>query len=131
MASSVTFDPSITSSQRATLRSTPAAGSRLLNRLTGIRNSESAGGPAPTGPSEAEEPRSSVVRAHPSASSGDLLETLPDVELAHKQNKDGEKKVPLSLIPSRLEIRFLSNTRKAQTPYDAEELNLPHLDIRV
>jgi len=60
-----------------------------------------------------------------------MFETLPDVELTHKQHRDGEKKVPLSLIPSRIEIQLLSNTRKAQTPYDAEELNLPHLDIRV
>lgn len=129
MSSSVSFDPSTMSSQRATLRSTPATGSRLLNRLTGIRNSESAGGPAPTGPSEAEEPRATVIRAHPSASSGDMLETLPDVELAHKQHKDGEKKVPLSLIPSRLEIQLLSTSREAQATHNAEEVNLPHLDI--
>jgi hypothetical protein len=131
MSSSVTFDPSTINIQRDATRSSSTTGSRLLNRLAGIRNSESADGPAPTGPSEADGLRPGVARAQPSASSGDLLETLPDVELKHKQHKEEEKKTPLKLIPSRIEMQLLSNTRKANSPYDAQEPQLPQLDIRV
>jgi hypothetical protein len=129
MSPSVTFDPSTSSIQRDATRSSPLSGSRLLNRLTGIRNSESEGGPSPTGPSEAEEAKPGVTRAHPSASSGDLLETLPDIELRHKQQKEAEKKTPIKLIPSRIVMDLLMNTRKAQSPYAAEEPQPPQLDI--
>ncbi len=131
MPPSVNLDPSAYASQRGELRPSAVA-VRLLNRLSGTRNPEVAGGVAPAGTSAAEEPRPNVARADPSASSGDLLETLPDLEFARKQQESQKaKQIELPVIDSRLEVQLSSQSRRQRVPYEGEAEVRPRLDIRV
>jgi hypothetical protein len=59
-----------------------------------------------------------------------MLESLPDQASARK-GQEGEKKIDLAMIRSRLELRFRSDLRKAQSAYDSETPQQPRLDIRV
>jgi hypothetical protein len=126
MSSSVAFNPSIVSPQGPS----SAAAPRLLSRLTGIRNSETAGGVVLAGQSSADRPMPSVAQVQPSSSSGDMLETLPEFSHARKP-KEEAKEISLPVIPSRIEIEFLADTRKGHSPYDSEVPARPHLDIRI
>ncbi len=131
MSPGINFDPSAASLQRAELRVSPTPGMRLLNRLSATRNSNTAGDVAPAGNSAAEEARAAVVRAHPSAAAGDMLDTLPDEESARRPGDPEKKKIDLPLIHSRLEVQLLCNTRKARAAYNTEDARRPQVDIRV
>ncbi len=130
MPLSIGFDPSTAGPERTELRPSGANGVRLLNRLSGIRNPNGAGEVAPAGSSAMEEPRPAVVKAHPPASSGDMLESLPDQATARKEQEE-EKKLQLDMIRSRLELQFRSDMLKARSAYDNETPRRPQLDIRV
>jgi hypothetical protein len=105
----------------------------LLNRLSGIRNPNTTSETVAAGHSTPAESRATVVKAQPGSSAGDLLETLPDLEAARKQQEqEKEKKIDLPLIHSRLEVQLLPEAQKAaREAYDPSPDPLPKVDIRV
>ena len=127
LSSSVSFFPTFGNQQG----SSSLAQSPLLNRLSGIRSPETAGGADGTVRSALEQPVPSVSQAEQSSSSGDMLETLPDVDVMRKAKQMEVKQVKLVAIPSRIELQLFSSNQKEQSAYDAEDQPLPRLDIRV
>ncbi len=132
MSPGISFDTSTVSLQRTEARPAIASNVRLLNRLSGTRNANAAAEVAPAGSSKAEGPRPAVVKAHPSAAAGDMLESLPDEESARKQREVEKKKIEMPMIDSRLEVQLLSQVREAaKSAYKGAASQSPKVDIRV
>jgi hypothetical protein len=133
MSPSVSLESSVTNRLPRTEARTVPTSIRLLNRLSGIRNPSSTGETAAAGHSAPVEPRATVVKAQPGSSTGDLLETLPDLEAARKQQEQAkEKRIDLPLIHSRLEVQLLPEAqRAAREAYDPSPTTLSKVDIRV
>ncbi len=129
MSPNISFDPAIASLARTEARPSGTNSVRLLNRLSGTRNPNVAGDVAPVGSSAVEEPSPAVAKAHPSASAGDMLESLPDQDSARNPTEE-EKRLELA-IRSRIELKFRSDAQKARSAYDGGSAQQPRLDIRV
>ena len=120
---------SLISSTIASPASSSAAITPLPNRPAGTRNPGASDGTVPPIKSTVDQDIPFVPRTAGAASSGDMLETLPDADLKRKA-KQSDKPINVPIFPVRIEIRFRSDVPK-DSLYCVENPENPLLDIRV